>query len=168
MRLLLRALRPPAADDRESIWAVSRRWLPFYIGLISVITFGWLWVISGVVIESGEYDDATETMVAVVDRSSQAVPLIVLISVCVTYWLDVLGGLLMVTSRYLSSKFVTPIVERHRAEGRAEGKVAGRSEMHEAWLVWYRKSEEAKAKGIPFDEPPPELPTEPGKNGRQF
>ena len=72
----------------------------------------------------------------------------------------------MVTARYLSSKFVTPIVERHGAEGRAEGKVEGRSEMHKAWLAWYRKSEEAKAKGIPFDEPPPELPTDQGKNGR--
>ena len=162
LRLLLRALRPPAADDRESIWAVSRKWLPFYIGLISVMTFGWLWVISGVVTESGEYDRSIETMVAIVDRSSPGVPLIVLVSVCVTYWLDVLGGLLMVTSRYLSSKLVTPIVERYLAEGEAKG----RSEMHKAWLTWYRKSEEAKAKGIPFDEPPPELPTDPGKNGR--
>ena len=65
----------------------------------------------------------------------------------------------MVTARYLSSKFVTPIVERHRVEGR--------SEMHNAWLTWYRKSEEAKAKGIPFDEPPPELPTDMGRNGAE-
>ncbi len=75
----------------------------------------------------------------------------------------------MVTARYLSSKFVTPLVERYRSEGkeegRSEGKEEGRSEMHNAWLAWYRKSEEAKAKGLPFDEPPPELPTDPGKNG---
>ena len=71
----------------------------------------------------------------------------------------------MVTSRYLSSKFVTPIVERYLEEGRTKGLEEGRSEMHNAWLVWYRKSEEAKAKGIPFDEPPPELPTSSGKNG---
>ena len=175
LRLLLRALRPPSADDRESIWAVSRRWLPFYIGLISVMTFRWVWVIAGIVMESGEYGGATETMVAVVDRSSPAVPLIVLIGVCVTYWLDILGGLLMVTARYLSSKLVTPIVERYREEGKAEGleegkaegKAAGRSEMHNAWLTWYRRSEEAKARGVPFDEPPPELPTDMGRNGAE-
>ena len=69
----------------------------------------------------------------------------------------------MVTSRYLSSKFVTPIVERYLAEGEAKG----RSEMHKAWLAWYRKSEEAKAKGLPFDEPPPELPTDMGRNGAE-
>ena len=161
LRLLLRALRPPAADDRESIWAVSRKWLPFYIGLISVMTFRWMWVISVAVIESGEYDGSTETMIAIVDRSSSAAPLIVLIGVCITYWLDILGGFLMVTSRYLSSKLVTPIVERYRAEGKAEGM----SKMHDAWLVWYRKSEDAKKKGIPFDDPPPELPTDPDRNG---
>ena len=177
LRLLLRALRPPAADDRESIWAVSRKWLPFYIGLTSVMAFGWLWVMYGVVTESGEYGDATETMVATVERSSPAVPLIVLISVCVTYWLDIIGGLLMVTARYLSSRFVTPIVEKYLEEGRIrgieegriegieEGAAKGKSEMHNAWLTWYRKSEEAKARGIPFDEPPPELPTDPGRNG---
>ena len=165
LRLLLRILRPPPVGDRESIWAVSRKWLPFYIGMISVMTFVWVWVISRVVIESGEYDGATEMWVAIVDRASSAVPLIVLIGVCATYWLDVLGGILVVTARYLSSKFVTPIVERYLAEGRAQGLEEGKVEMHQAWLVWYRKSEEAKAKGIPFDEPPPELPTDSGKNG---
>ncbi len=157
IRLLLRALRPPAADDREPIWAVSRKWLPFFIGLISVMTFGWVWVVSGIVIESGEYGDTAEIAVAIVDRASSATPLIVLIGVCITYWLDILGGLLVVTARYLSSKFVTPLVERYRSEGR--------SEMHSAWLVWYRKSEEAKAKGLPFDEPPPELPAGLDRNG---
>ena len=34
----------------------------------------------------------------------------------------------MVTARYLSSKFVTPLVERYRSEGKEEG----RSEMHSA------------------------------------
>ena len=160
IRLLLRALRPPAADDRESIWAVSRKWLPFFIGLISLMTFGWIWVIAGLVSESGEYIGATETAVAIVDRASSTVTLIVLLGVCATYWLDILGGLLVVTARYLSSKFVTPIVERYIEEGKTEG----RSEMHSAWLAWYRKGEEARAKGLPFDEPPPELPTDPGKN----
>ena len=81
----------------------------------------------------------------------------------------------MVTARYLSSKLVTPIVERYREEGKAEGleegkaegKAAGRSEMHNAWLTWYRRSEEAKARGVPFDEPPPELPTDMGRNGAE-
>ncbi|MCY4653521.1 MAG: hypothetical protein OXC95_10200 [Dehalococcoidia bacterium] len=82
LRLLLRALRPPAADDRESVWAVSRKWLPFYIGLISVMTFCWMWV-----------------------------------------------------------------------------------EAHAKWAEWHRRFKEAEARGLPFDEPPPELPSDPGRNG---
>ncbi len=168
LRLLLIALRPPAADDRESIWAVSRKWLPFFIAMVSVAIFAWIWIIAGVVTESAEYGDTVEKTIAIVDKSSPGVPLILLIGVCVTYWLDVLGGLILVTARYLSSKFVTPIVEKYRAEGKtegiAEGLAEGKSEMHKAWLIWYRKSEEAKAKGMPFDEPPPELPGDPGGN----
>ena len=129
------------------------------------MTFCWMWVISGVVVESGDYDGATEMIVAIVDRSSPAVPLIVLIGVCATYWLDVLGGMFMVTSRYLSSKFVTPIVERYLEEGRTKGKEEGRAEAHEMWADWYRRFKEAEAKGIPFNEPPPELPSNLGKNG---
>ena len=161
LRLLLRILRPPDPDDRESIWAVSRKWLPFFIAMVSVAIAGWMWVIAGMVIESGEYEGTTEMAIAIVDKTSPAVPLILLIGVCVTYWLDILGGLLMVTARYLSSKFVTPIVEKYKKEGEAKGM----SEMHNAWLTWYRKSEDAKAKGIPFDEPPPELPSDLGRNG---
>ena len=161
LRLLLRILRPPDPDERESIWAVSRKWLPFFIAMVSVAVAVWMWVIAGMVIESGEYSDTTEVTVTIVDRASSAVPLIVLIGVCVTYWLDVLGGMFMVTSRYLSSKFVTPIVERYLAEGRAEG----RAEAHEMWADWYRRFKEAEVKGIPFDEPPPELPSDLGRNG---
>lgn len=91
LRLLLRILRPPDADDRESIWAVSRKWLPFFVAMVSVTIAGWMWIISGMVIESGEYDGTTETTIAIVDKTSPAVPLILLIGVCVTYWLDILG-----------------------------------------------------------------------------
>ena len=165
LRLLLRILRPPDAHDRESIWAVSRKWLPFFIAMVSVAVAVWMWVIAGMVIEGGEYEGTTETAIAIVDKTSPAVPLILLIGVCVTYWLDILGGLIVVTARYLSSKFVTPIVDRYREEGKVKGLEEGRSEMHRAWLTWYRKSEDAKAKGIPFDEPPPELPSDLGRNG---
>ena len=161
LRLLLIALRPPAADDRESIWAVSRKWLPFFIAMVSVVMAYWIWIIAGTVAESSEYGDTVEKTIAIVDKSSPAVPLILLIGVCVTYWLDILGGLILVTARYLRNKFVTPIVEKLRDEGKAEG----RSEMHREWLIWYRNSEEAKAKGMPFDEPPPESSNAPSGNG---
>ena len=68
----------------------------------------------------------------------------------------------MVTARYLGHKFVTPLIEKHRAEGReqgqAEGREQGQAEGREErlrWTEWNRRRLEAEARGVPFDEPPP-------------
>ncbi len=89
----------------------------------------------------------------------------------------------MVTARYLTNKFVTPLIEKRRAEGRvegraegrvegraegrvegrvegrAEGRVEGRAEMRaemlEAVRQWNERRLAAEANGEPFDEPLP-------------
>ena len=69
----------------------------------------------------------------------------------------------MVTARYLENKFVKPLIERHKAEGRAEGietgTVAGRAEGEAAerrrWTEWNARRLEAERASVPFDEPPP-------------
>ena len=45
------------------------------------------------------------------------------------------------------NRYVTPVIERHRAEGRAERDVQ--------WQEWLRRRTEAELKGRPFDDPPP-------------
>ena len=54
--------------------------------------------------------------------------LIIIYSIATTVALDVLGGMLMVTVKYLEQKFVKPFIERRKAEGRVEGMTAGREE----------------------------------------
>lgn len=44
------------------------------------------------------------------------------------------------------------------AEGRAKGRAQGRTENHQMWVAWNTRRMEAEARGIPFDEPPPDLP----------
>ena len=75
----------------------------------------------------------------------------------------------MVTARYLTEKFVEPLRERIKAEARKEGIAEGREEGKAAgiaeglaqkqreWEVWLRESEDARARGEPFDDPPPSL-----------
>ena len=43
------------------------------------------------------------------------------------------------------------------AEGRSEGIAKGRSEANQVFSDWYQRLESAKARGVPFDEPPPFL-----------
>ena len=61
--------------------------------------------------------------------------------------------------------------EQGREEGRRQAfavviehsKALGRAEMHQKWSAWNTRRQEAEAKGIPFNEPPPPNPNGSGK-----
>lgn len=57
------------------------------------------------------------------------------------------------------NRYVTPVIERHRAEGRAEGRVEARAERDAEWDEWLQRRAEAESQGQPFDEPPPSAQT---------
>ena len=42
-------------------------------------------------------------------------------------------------------------------QGRAEGETRGKAKAYRVWEDWYHRQENAKAQGVPFDEPPPSL-----------
>jgi hypothetical protein len=52
----------------------------------------------------------------------------------------------------------TSKIEQAIAEGIEQGIAKGRVETYRAWTDWNKRREEAVAKGIPFDEPPPPNP----------
>ena len=61
---------------------------------------------------------------------------------------------------YLTNRFKTDIEKikaTSEALGRAEGKAEGKAEAYQVWADWYQRQENAKAQGLPFDEPPPSL-----------
>ena len=51
----------------------------------------------------------------------------------------------------LVNRFVTPVIEAHKDEGRVEG----RAERHAEWRDWNRRRMDAATQGRPFDDPPP-------------
>ncbi len=63
----------------------------------------------------------------------------------------------MTITRWLRQKVEEEQLEEVRAEGMAKGMHEGSARTHSAWLEWYNRSQEARKKGEPFDEPPPEL-----------
>lgn len=44
-----------------------------------------------------------------------------------------------------------------REEGLVEGRVEGRLEAASKWQAWFQRYEEARRKGEPFNEPPPDV-----------
>ncbi len=157
--------------SRDSVWSVGRQWLPWCLGLIFALTIGWVVFIARFETASGKHDGITETTIAVVGGSAAAVPLIVVCAIFVVTALDIAGGAIMVTYRYLERKFLKPLEERLLAEARAaaiaegkavgmaEGKAVGMAEGAESmrlmWEDWNRRREEAATQGKPFSEPPP-------------
>ena len=110
-------------------------------------------------VSGGKHDGVAKTVIAVVSGTAPASPLILVYAILIISAIDILGGLIMVTARYLGNKFIAPIIEKRRAEGRVEGRIEGReqgqSEERLRWTEWNLRRLEAEASNVPFDEPPP-------------
>ena len=50
---------------------------------------------------------------------------------------------------------VNKAVNESLEKGREQGREQGREEERQRWQAWARRGEEARAAGLPFDEPPP-------------
>ena len=95
----------------------------------------------------GDHQSLLETAISVGGKAGMAAPLIPLFAVLVVTALDTLGGFIMVTARYLTDKWLTPLREKRKAEVRKEVM----AEVKE----WNNRRLEAEKKGEPFDEPLP-------------
>ena len=65
------------------------------------------------------------------------------------------------------NRFVIPVIEARREEGRVEGRVEGRAEERAEWQEWNRRRMVAEAQGELFNEPPPGELSDDRHNGRQ-
>ena len=138
---------------------VVKRLGPLCVGIMMLYTFGWTAFVARHEVRTGDHPDLDSTAIATANGAGQVDTLILLYAVATTVALDVLGGMTLVTARYLEHKFVKPLIERHKAEGRAEGVATGRaegeSEERRRWTEWNARRLEAERGGVRFDEPPP-------------
>ena len=136
-----------SGEERESLVGIARKWLPWCLGLIYVITAGWSAFVVRHEIIYQDHDSLETVAVAAALKTAAVVPLIILCGMFIVPAIDFIGGVMMVTARYLTNKFVKPLIERHKAEGRAEANAE--------WRAWYNRMMDARAANQPFDEPPP-------------
>ena len=134
---------------------VVKRLAPLCLVVTLAYTFGWTAFIARHEVRTGNHPDLESLAIATFERVGQVDTLILIYSVATTIALDFLGGTLMVTARYLGNKFVQPLIERHKAEGREEGIATGEAAANRRWTEWNSRRVEAERAGVPFDEPPP-------------
>ena len=146
-------------NDFFSPLSVAKRLAALCIGVTMLYTIGWTAFIARHEIRTGDHPDLEHTAIAVAERVGQVDTLILIYSIATTVALDIVGGMIMVTARYLENKFVKPLIERHKAEGRAEGIetgiATGEAAERRRWTEWNARRIEAERAGVPFSEPPP-------------
>ena len=124
---------------------------PWCLGLIFVLTIVWTALVARTVIESGEHTGMPQTIVAIVSGSAPGEFLIIIYSLMIVTALEYGGGIIVVTARYLTNKWVKPLQEKFRKQGVEQG----REQERRYWLDREHRRKEAEARGIPFDEPYP-------------
>ena len=141
-------------QERESVWSVGRNWLPWCLGLIFALTIAWTWFVARVIGHRGEHENVAEIAIVVDGETASAVPLIVVYAMFLLTSLDLVGGGVMVTYRYLERKILKPQQDKFRAEALAKGRAEGTEQMQRAWEDWNHRREEAEANGETFAESP--------------
>lgn len=131
--------------ERVTLLSTRQTWISLQV----IILFA-LEVVYGIIFwqyESGKDQATTEAIIATArDVSVFIVPTIVAI-----IGISELGGEIMIRFTHLMQKAV--------AQGIAQGKAEGKAEVYQAWHAdWEKRKQTAKAKGIPFNEPPPPKP----------
>jgi hypothetical protein len=140
---------------RENPLSVATKWLPWCIGLILMMTVGWTAFVVWYEVSSGEHENLADTIIAVAAKTAVVSPAIVIYAILITVLTDLTEGAVVVTKRYLTNRFVKPLIERQKAEGLEEGRKEGRREAFEEIRDWNIRRLEAEKKGEPFQDPPP-------------
>ena len=150
-RLLVRILvasATPLPDDREAIWSIPRTFQVIYFLIFIGVCVP---MIADIARENiAAYPGAGWITLA---RETSSEFATVGVGAAIGSLIAVQGVAIVVSLYHIiTNRFTIPAIEKHRAEGRAEGE----EQTNQAWREWLRRRDEAEAQGIPFDEPSPD------------
>ena len=164
-RGLLRLLPPatPQPEERQSVWSVNQRDARTFFRLLALL---WLVGLAYVAYrtpyrppaEQSGLPPASESPLPwwqvagdyVVNVLGEFGPIavgIAIIAMLLTRPLNLAGETLMSLYQFMVNRYVNPVIERHVDRGRAEERMQ--------WRQWLERRNDAEARGLPFDEPPP-------------
>ena len=135
-------------EQRESVWSVARKWAPWFMTLACLLTVGWAGFVFWIEAREYDHESLARLVIAAVNKSAPASPLIFLFSIVLVSVTDSIEGVIVVTKRYLDNKLVEPIRRQLRKEGEALA--------NQRWKAWNERRLEAEKQGYPFTEPPPD------------
>ena len=154
----------PRSEDHVSTWSVKARDARTFFRIVGAL---WLVALARIGYNmSGQLAAAPEgwwgagdfALAALGEFSDVGVGL-AMVAMLLTRPVNMMGEVTMSVYHAIVNRYVIPVIERHKAEGRAEGRIAGRAEgravEREEWQAWNRRRIDAEKQGRNFDESPP-------------
>ena len=142
----------PRLEDHVSIWSIQARDAGTFFRIVAV-----LWLVALVHIGYKAMEQADTSLVGWQDAVDFALAVLgefgdvgigtAMLAMLLTRPANRMGETAMTFYQAMVNRFVIPVIEKHKAEGRAQA--------HEEWIAWNRRRVEAKRQGRDFDESPP-------------
>ena len=142
----------PRLEDHVSIWSIRARDAGTFFRIVAVL---WLVALVRIGYNATEHadvslvgwQDAVDFALAVLGEFGKVGIGTAMLAMLLTRPVNMMGGAAMSLYQVMVNRYVIPVIEKHKAEGRAEA--------HEEWMAWNRRRVEAKRQGRDFDESPP-------------
>ncbi len=131
---------------REAIWSIPRSFVLSYFGLVTLLGLPTVVVI--IWEKAGEIDAAWWLWHTTVIRAAAPECGQIGIGIAFSALVTVQGAaFFMVLYQFAVNKWVKPVIQKHKDEGRAEA--------NREWEAWLQRKAKAENEGRPFDEPQP-------------
>ena len=166
MRWLFRILPSPTPqfDEQVSVWSVAARDARTFFRIVgalwlSALVFAGYRKRSELPWDSGAGGPAGQvwrdvgdfTFAVLADFGTVGVA-ITIVAMLLTRAVNKTGELLMSLYQFVVNRYVIPVIEAHKSEGREQG----RAELQAQWQAWNERRLAAEREGREFAEPPPE------------
>ena len=170
MRWLFRILPSPTPqlDEHVSVWSVAARDAKTFFRIVGAL---WLAALGFAFYRKrdelpwdsgagGPADqawlDVGDFIFAVLADFGTVGIAITIVAMLLTRAVNKTGELLMSLYQFVVNRYVIPVIEGHKAEGRVEGREQGLAEARAEWQAWNERRLAVEREGREFTEPTPQ------------
>ena len=150
----------PRLEEHVSIWSIQARDAGTFFRIVAVLWLVALLRIGYNAMEQADvplvgWQDAVDFALAVLGEFGTVGIGTAMLAMLLTRPVNRMGETAMTFYQAMVNRFVIPVIEKHKAEGREEGLEQGMAQADADWMAWNRRRVEAERRGRDFDESPP-------------
>lgn len=150
----------PRLEDHVSIWSIREGDAATFFRIVAVLWLVALLRIGYNAMERADlrlvgWQNAVDFALVVLGEFGNVGIGTAMLAMLLTRPVNRMGETAMTFYQAMVNRFVTPVIEKHKAEGREEGREQGMAQADADSMAWNRRRVEAELRGRNFDESPP-------------